>query len=136
MEITQEIQVRFSDLDCYGHVNNAVYLSYLEVARTELIKDLFMHDMQKGIQYLLVGADLKYHHPILLSDKVLVHCWFDEVGKVRFKAAYRVHNGSGTIFATGTTEHALFDAKKQRPMRLSQEWRDYVLSDGTGKMPE
>ncbi len=136
MEKTTEIQIRFSDLDCYGHVNNAVYLSYLEAARVDLIQELFTRDMARGIQYLLIRADLKYIHPIVLTDRVLVRCWFEDVGKVRFKAAYEVHNGEGLVFATGYTEHALFDAEKQRPIRLAEDWKAYVMGDGTVPLPE
>jgi acyl-CoA thioester hydrolase len=126
MQTTAEIQVRFSDLDCYGHVNNAVYLSYLEIARVQLVHDRFIEDMKKDIQYLLVRADLKYTLPITLEDRVFVHCWFSEVGKVRFKASYRLHNGEGKVFASGYTEHALFNAATSRPMRIPKEWQNIV----------
>ncbi|MDR2105233.1 MAG: acyl-CoA thioesterase [Deferribacteraceae bacterium] len=128
MQITIEIQVRFSDLDCYGHVNNAVYLSYLETARVHIIRDLFLEDMKRNIQYLLVRADLKYILPITLADRVFVHCWFSEIGKVRFKASYSLHNGEGKIFAEGYTEHALFNANTKRPIRIPKEWQKFVES--------
>ncbi|MDR2884651.1 MAG: acyl-CoA thioesterase [Deferribacteraceae bacterium] len=126
MEITSEIQVRFADLDAYGHVNNAVYLSYLEIARVELIHDLFLKDMERNIQYLLIKVNLDYHQPIVLSDKVFVHCWWAETGKVKFKAAYRLHDGKGKTFATGYTEHALFDGNKKRIMRMPEEWKAFA----------
>jgi len=126
MEKTVEIQVRFRDLDAYGHVNNAVYMSYLEVSRVELIHDLFMRDMAKNIRYLLISVKLDYLQPILLNDRVLVHCIFDEVGRVRFKVKYKVHNGEGKIFAEGCSEHALFNGNTNRPMRLPEEWKAAV----------
>ncbi|MDR0455051.1 MAG: acyl-CoA thioesterase [Deferribacteraceae bacterium] len=122
MEKTVEIQVRFRDLDAYGHVNNAVYMSYLEIARVELIKDLFLQDMAENIQYLLVSVKLDYRQPIRLSDKALVHCEFNDIGKVRFKVLYKVHNGEGKIFAEGYSVHALFNGNTNRPMRLPEEW--------------
>ena len=126
MEKTVEIQVRFRDLDAYGHVNNAVYMSYLETARVDMIHDLFMRDMSKNIQYLLVSVKLDYLQPILLSDRVFVHCKFDDIGKVRFKVRYNVHNGEGKIFAEGYSEHALFNGNTKRPMRLPEEWKKEV----------
>ncbi len=130
MEKTVEIQVRFRDLDAYGHVNNAVYPSYLEVARVDLIHDMFVRDMAKNIQYLLTSIQLDYLQPILLDDKVLVHCKFDEVGKVRFKVKYKVHNGEGKVFAKGCSKHALFDGNKKKPMRLPEEWKAEVTKSG------
>jgi acyl-CoA thioester hydrolase len=128
MQITTEIQIRFSDLDCYGHVNNAIYLSYLEIARVQLIRDMFLEDMKKNIQYLLVHVDLKYLLPITLADTVLVHCWFSDIGKVRFRASYSIHNGAGKIFSEGYTQHALYNANTGRPMRIPIEW--HSLKEG------
>jgi len=129
MEKTVEIQVRFRDLDAYGHVNNAVYMSYLEVSRVELIHDLFMRDMANNIQYLLISVKLDYLQPILLNDKVFVHCKFDEPGKVRFKVKYNLHNGEGKVFAKGYSEHALFNGNTNRPMRLPVEWKKVVTAE-------
>ena len=129
MEKTVEIQVRFRDLDAYGHVNNAVYMSYLETARVDMIHDLFMEDMAKNIQYLLVSVKLDYMQPILLNDRVFVHCKFDEIGKVRFKVRYKVHNGEGKVFVEGYSEHALFNGNTKRPMRLPAEWKEKVAGN-------
>ena len=126
MEKTVEIQVRFRDLDAYGHVNNAVYMSYLETSRVELVRDIFIRDMANNIRYLLISVKLDYLHPIYLEDRVLVHCKFDEIGKVRFKVTYKVHNGEGTLFAKGYSEHALFNGNTNRPMRLPDEWKEAI----------
>ena len=123
MEKTVEIQVRFKDLDAYGHVNNAVYLSYLEISRVELIRDIFLRDMANNIRYLLISVKLDYIQPINLGDKVFVCCTFGDVGKVRFKVTYKVHNGEGKLFAKGYSEHALFNGNTNRPMRLPEEWK-------------
>ena len=43
------IELRFSDLDVYGHVNSPVYFTYLETARVKLFKDFFNEVSQQGI---------------------------------------------------------------------------------------
>ena len=123
-----EIQVRFSDLDAYGHVNNAMYLSYLEIARVKLVNELFIKDMARNIQYLLITAHVKYIQPVLLEDVLIVDCWFSEVGKVKFRAEYELHNGTGKVYATGYTEHALFDGNTKRPIRITDELREFATS--------
>jgi acyl-CoA thioester hydrolase len=128
--ISQEIQVRFRDLDAYGHVNHAVYLSYLEVARTNLVREVFVRDMKRNIQYLLIEAHVKYIQPVLLNDKLIIDCTFTEAGKVKFKAEYKLHDGSGKIYATGYTEHALYDGNTRRPMRLTDELREFINGEG------
>lgn len=125
MKHSTEIQVRFSDLDAYGHVNNAMYLSYLEICRVEMIHDLFMRDMKRNIQYLLIEVQLKYLQPVLLSDRLIVDAWWSDVGKVKFTVSYRLHDGDGKIYATGYSVHALFDGNTGRPMRLPEEWKEF-----------
>jgi acyl-CoA thioester hydrolase len=123
---TEKIQVRFSDLDNYGHVNNAVYLSYLEVARTVMLREPFMEDMKRGVQYLLIRIELDYRHPVVLGDEVYVTCRVSDVGKVRLRISYEVHNGAGLIFAEGHSVHALYDGNARRPLRLPAEWQSFV----------
>ena len=132
-EATTEIQIRFVDLDAYNHVNNAVYQSYLEIARLPLVKDVFLEDMAKNIQYLLVKIELNYKQPVKYTDRLLVHCWFSEMKGARFKISYLLHNGAGKIFADGYTLHALYDANAQKPMRIPDEWKQFVKGNNDEK---
>ncbi|MDR2869202.1 MAG: acyl-CoA thioesterase [Deferribacteraceae bacterium] len=129
-EINAKIQVRFCDLDAYGHVNHAMYLSYMEVARVELVRDIFVRDMKRNIQYLLIGAHVQYIKPVLLDDTLIVTARFLEAGKVKFRVDYELRNGSGTLCATGYTEHALYDGKAGRPIRITDELRDFINGQG------
>ena len=45
------IELRFSDLDAYGHVNSAIYLTYLETARVKLFAGSFRALTEQGIFY-------------------------------------------------------------------------------------
>jgi acyl-CoA thioester hydrolase len=65
------IQVRFRDLDALGHVNNAVYLTYLEVARAAYFSRLEPDWVGKG-HFILARAEVDFLRPILLEDPVEV----------------------------------------------------------------
>jgi acyl-CoA thioester hydrolase len=65
-----KIQVRFSDLDMLGHVNNVIYLSYFEMARIHYFTALVGAKwdwFNEGV--LLVKNNVEYHIPILLHDQ-------------------------------------------------------------------
>jgi len=122
-----DIEVRFADLDAYGHVNNATYFTYLEVARTKLFRDEFTEMMRNGLLFLVVRAECEYKRPIDLKDRVIVEMEMKNFGRSSFEIAYRLHNGNGTLFARATTVMVCFDRREGRtvsvPEDLKRAWR-------------
>ncbi|MFN4071655.1 MAG: acyl-CoA thioesterase, partial [Thermus caldifontis] len=62
--VSVPIQVRFRDLDALGHVNNAVYLTYFEVARAAYFQRLKEDWLEKG-HFILARAEVDFLRPIL-----------------------------------------------------------------------
>jgi acyl-CoA thioester hydrolase len=83
------IQVRFSDVDSFGHVNNAVYLSYFEMARV-----LFMNEhigphwdwRNKGM--ILRKNEVEYLQPVYLYEKVEIEIIPNNLGNTSFTLDY------------------------------------------------
>jgi acyl-CoA thioester hydrolase len=123
------IEVRFSDLDAYNHVNNAIYLTYLETARTKIFKNLFRDLSRQGILLILVRAECHYKSPIQLYDQVVVTLWIAATGKSSFEIEYEVHDGQGKIFATARTTMVCFDSEKKRVIPLPEHFRRPVTKD-------
>ena len=105
-----EIEVRFADLDAYGHVNNAVFFTYMEIARTKLLRDKFIAWQKRDLLFLVVRAECDYQQPITFSDRVFVSLEIDRIGRSSFDLTYRLHNGAGRDFATARTVMVCFDA--------------------------
>ena len=112
------IEVRFADLDAYGHVNNAVYFTYFETARTRLFLEPFQALGRQGLLLLVVRAECDYQKPIKLTDRVIVDLVAERIGRSSFDLAYTLHNGAGTIFATAKTVMVCFDAKLGNPIAV------------------
>ena len=66
------ITARGYELDSYGHVNNAVYLNYLEQARWELFRDNGKLDFfaTNGLLLVVVDVHIRYHREIKLFDQI------------------------------------------------------------------
>ena len=109
-EYSTSIELRFSDLDAYGHVNSAVYFTYLETARVKLFSDFFRAVSDQGIFTLVARAECDFKVPILLYDKVLVNVRMSRLGTSSFDLEYRLHNGKDTIYATARTTMVCFDS--------------------------
>ena len=64
---TTEIDVRFRDIDAMGHVNNAVYATYVEQARTRFFRDVLDLDIS-GASTVLASLSIDFRRPIELDD--------------------------------------------------------------------
>lgn len=118
-----DIEVRFADLDAYGHVNNAVFFTYLETARTKLFLEKFIDLLDRGLLFLVVKAECEYLNPIRLSDRVVVSMQVVRIGRSSLDMEYAVHNGSDTTFATAKTAMVCFDHNLGRSVSLPESFR-------------
>ncbi len=113
------IQVRFRDLDALGHVNNAVYLTYLEVARAAYFSRLEPDWVGKG-HFILARAEVDFLRPILLQDPVEVGVRVVRLGRSSFDMEYLLL-AAGEEAARGKTVQVWLEGG--RPAPLPQEVR-------------
>lgn len=103
------IELRFSDLDLYGHVNSVVYFSYLETARVKLFKNFFQELTEKHLFTLVARAECDYKLPILFGDGLIVSVVVARIGTSSFDLDYRLHDGNEKTYATARTTLVCFD---------------------------
>lgn len=106
---TTPIELRFSDLDLYGHVNSVVYFSYLETARVKLFGDFFRELTDKQIFTLVARAECDYKFPILFGDELIVSVAVARIGTSSFDLDYRLYDGGDKTYATARTTMVCFD---------------------------
>lgn len=114
------IELRFSDLDAYGHVNSAVYFTYLETARIKLFDDFFRKVTSLGIFTVVARAECDFKLPIMLYDKVIVTLWLAKMGRSSFKIEYRLHDDNEKIYATACTTLVCFDNVKKTTIPIPE----------------
>jgi len=107
------IELRFSDLDAYGHVNSAVYFTYLETARVKLFKDFFSEISEQGIFTVVARAECDFKIPIMLGDEIVVSLYLAGTGRTSFTLEYRIHDDKETTYATASTTMVCFDNAKK-----------------------
>ena len=103
------IELRFSDLDLYGHANSVVYFSYLETARVKLFGDFFRELTEKQIFTLVARAECDFRLPILFGDPLVVSVVVARIGTSSFDLEYRLHDGEEKTYATARTTMVCFD---------------------------
>jgi len=121
------IQIRWRDLDALGHVNNAVYLSYFELARLAYIRALLGEDAQidprtllpVDFQFILAEVTCHYRSPATLRDQLVVAIWVSQVGRKSFVFEYRITDEvTGRLVAEGCSTQVWYDyaAGESRPV--------------------
>jgi len=117
------IEIRFVDLDAYGHVNNAVIFSYLETARVKMFQERFGDFLHNGLLFLVVRAECDYRQPIELHDMIRIEIGLERLGRSSFTLNYRVHNGGDKLFAEARTVMVCFDPQHKKPVAVLEEFK-------------
>ena len=121
------VEVRFRDLDALGHVNNAVYLTYFEIARTHYWTQLFGIQSYDEFGFLVVRTECNYRSPAHFGEKLRVATGITALKNSSFVFDYEVTEmGSGRLIADGKSVQVCFDAKEQRTIEIPAGLRKKV----------
>jgi acyl-CoA thioester hydrolase len=113
------VQVRFRDCDPYGHVNNAVYLTYLENARFAL----WRAQSVQGV--ILARAEVDFRSQSRYGDELEVRVRLDGLGRSSFRYAYEVVDvPTQRVVLTALTVQVHFDYASQQSREMPDELRD------------
>lgn len=122
-----QVRVRWSDLDAFGHVNNARTVTLLEEARVDwLFTDASRHGVDRLTEGIVVARlELDYRRAIGLSLPVTVSMGITELGTASMTIDYVV-SVAGTTAATASTVLVAVDSSTFRPRRLDEKERGYL----------
>jgi acyl-CoA thioester hydrolase len=110
------IKIRWSDMDAYGHVNNAVYLNYLEECRDRLVQDLFG---QEAWDFVLAHVGIDYRHQVTQADgEIIARCAVASFGRSSVRTTEQLLLGDGRVVAEAESVIVprLPDRPKSRPL--------------------
>jgi len=128
--------VRFRDVDVLGHVNNAVYFTYMEQARTEFWLHLFGLNSLSQISFIVAHAECDFRVPAQFKDELEVGIRTSSIGNTSFVWEYEIKNvKTGQLMANGKTVQVYYDYGKQKGMPVPPEIRARLL-DGKGTTDE
>jgi len=124
-------------IDFVGHVNNIVYIQWLENARIKLIEAMGLSITQLSVEDeilpIITETDIKYKKPFFLSDKVHVEVWVSEMFNVSANFRFRFLNEKGEICSTAQQKVLFIDKATMKPSRKIVKYREnferYFISD-------
>lgn len=126
---TIPIPIRFRDIDMHQHVNNAVYFTYMEYARSAILLKEMQESLNKGIQFLVAEANCKYIRPIKLDDHIQCKVEFVPVRPTSCDIVYTFRNEkTEEVHAEGITRMVLFNSHRGRPAPIPEWFSDKYLN--------
>lgn len=124
MKHTATLTVRSYECDSYGHVNNAVYLNYLEYGRSEFLHAIgFNLDeiTKEGYYLYITHVDIYYKASAFLNDKLFIDIEPTELKKVSGTFFQKIYKEDGTVCAEATVTWACVGSNG-RPVRIPEKY--------------
>ena len=124
------IAIRFSDIDAVGHVNNAIYLTYFEVARFAYWKEITDWNLRKD--GVIVGrSEVNYLKPITLEDEIYCYVRTTRIGNSSFDIMHllvRLTPHGEEICTTGKTVCISYDYSQNKSVPIPEREREKMIA--------
>jgi acyl-CoA thioester hydrolase len=122
--LERRVELRWRDMDAYGHVNNAVYLNYLEEARDAWLQEV-LGKVTDTWDFVLARVAIDFKQELKQEDgAVLVRCWLDSFGRSSVRTREEIVKQDGTISAVAESVVIARDPRTGRSRPLNEAERE------------
>jgi acyl-CoA thioester hydrolase len=125
-----DIQIRFSDIDKIGHVNNACYLNYFELGRVCYFNNILVETNNWDAQgFVLARTELDHLLPIYLTDKVSCYTKVIKIGNkslIQKSTLLRETKNGFEACANAMFTLVAMDYTSNQSMRVPDKWREII----------
>lgn len=116
-------EVTWRDLDGIGHVNNAVYFSYFEWARTKFWFELTGGSTATDLGFIVARAECDFRLELALTEMIEIGVRIGEMRNSSLDFVYEIRKATGAIAATGKVVVVLIDWKTKSKLQITPELR-------------
>jgi len=124
----EDVQVRWNDVDAFRHVNHAVIISYLEIARANFWKERMGGTGPMDIPFVIAHLEIDYQRPIHLYDRVRVGMGLGELGRSSFSFVYEIE-ADGRTAVTAETLQVCINSGSGRATRVPEPLRSKLFGE-------
>ncbi len=126
-----KVNIRFSDLDLFGHVNNAMYLTYFEEARVSYFNEVVGYDYDWSTEgVILARFEIDFVIPVLFKDEVFIRTSCCRMGNKSFDLAYEmfiVREEKEIMLSSATSVMVMYNYKEKKSIPVTDEWKTKLL---------
>ena len=118
-----EIETRWRDLDAFGHVNNAVFATYIETARGTLFKKWNLPFDGKGQSLIVASITINYHQQLKHPTNIIIGQKITRIGNTSFDVESALFNKNNTEkpIASSKVIVVCFDFEKQKSIPVFKQ---------------
>lgn len=116
------LRINPEDIDALGHVNNVVYLQWVQEAAAAHWDKLASPEERQQVAWLVMRHEIDYRHAALLGDAVYALTRVGETEGVRSVRYVDMYKEPGILLASARTTWVMVDAQTQRPRRIGPEF--------------
>ena len=127
MKFTHKAFVRWNDLDAFGHVNNAKYLTYAESARIDWGQQQFAEKSDSVlVQMTVARSEIDYLLPITEFESYYdIDLWVESIGNSSFVVGYEVSK-DGLVFTKMKTVQVMIDLESRKSRPITDNERSFL----------
>jgi len=119
----ERIGIRWRDMDAYGHVNNGVYLNFLEEARDRWVQDV-LGDIADTWDFVLARVAIDFRDELTQDDgEIVVRCRLGSIGRSSFRTREEILKTDGTVSAEAEAVIVPRDPATGRSRPLTEDER-------------
>jgi acyl-CoA thioester hydrolase len=129
------LPVTFRDIDVLGHINNAVYVTWFEAARTAYIMELCALKRLEDLPVILAETTIRYIAQGEFGETVVIGTGVSRWGTKSFDLAYGISTTTGRVLATGRSVQVYYDYESRKTVPIPQQFRGVVADRQGGWTP-
>jgi acyl-CoA thioester hydrolase len=119
--------VRFRDVDAKGHVNNAVFLTYMESARVAFLIELGAASRLEDLSFIVARIEIDFRAPIAFGEEVEVGVRASRFGSKSFDLDYELRAG-GRLVAEAKSVCVGYDYGTGATVPIPDAWRERLAA--------
>jgi len=121
-KFSYRIKIKETDIDEYCHVNNVVYLRWVQEVSTAHWYHITSPELRSCYSWVIVRHEIDYLCPAILNDEIIAYTWLGEHKGAKIDRYVQLcQAATGKVVTKAKTTWCLLDAKSMRPKRIEQD---------------
>jgi acyl-CoA thioester hydrolase len=116
-------EVEFRDIDVAGHVNNAVYLTYLETVRIRYLIEALGPQFAYEVSLILARIEIDFRSPARFPETLELGARVTRLGTKSFDMEHEVRGRDGRLVLEASSVLVAYDYEANAPMAVPEDWR-------------